>query len=334
VSRVDREEERDVTDRPRIWCLHRLPRTVEARLEAEFDVEWNRDDGAIADDELVSRAGEFDGLLTTVTDPVPAAVFRAAGRRVRIVANFGVGVDRIDLAAARSAGVVVTNTPGVLTDCTADLTLALILMTLRRLGEGERLLRRGQWTGWRPTHHLGRRVSGRTLGIIGMGRIGQAVAARARHGFNMSILYASRTPLAPEVAARLGAMRCEVDQLLERAEIVSLHLPATDDTVGILDARRLGLMQPEAVLINTARGNLVDEQALAAALASRRLSAAGLDVFVHEPDVPPALLELDNVVLLPHLGSATEETRTAMGMMAVDNLEAFFGGRAPPHRVV
>lgn len=322
-----------MTDRPRIWCLHRLPRTVEARLDAGFQMEWSRDDDGVAVEELVARAGDFDGLVTTVTDPVPAAVFAAPGRRVRIVANYGVGVDRIDLDAARAAGVVVTNTPGVLTDCTADLTLGLILMTMRRLGEGERLLRAGQWTGWRPTHHLGRRVSGKTLGIIGMGRIGQAVAARARYGFGMSILYASRTPLAPQAEADLGAVRCDVDELLERSDIVTLHVPATAETIGMLDARRLGLMRPDAVLINTARGSLVDETALAAALASGRLAAAGLDVFSREPEIPSALLDLDNVVLLPHLGSATDETRTAMGMMVADNLDAFFSGSPPPHRV-
>lgn len=322
-----------MTDRPRIWCLHRLPRTVEARLDAGFRMEWSRDDDGVAVEELVARAGDFDGLVTTVTDPVPAAVFAASGRRVRIVANYGVGVDRIDLDAARAAGVVVTNTPGVLTDCTADLTLGLILMTMRRLGEGERLLRAGQWTGWRPTHHLGRRVSGKTLGIIGMGRIGQAVAARARYGFGMSILYASRTPLAPQAEADLGAVRCDVDELLERSDIVTLHVPATAETIGMLDARRLGLMRPDAVLINTARGSLVDETALAEALAAGRLAAAGLDVFSREPEIPSALLDLDNVVLLPHLGSATDETRTAMGMMVADNLDAFFSGSPPPHRV-
>ncbi len=322
-----------MTDRPRIWCLHRLPRTVEARLDAGFQMEWSRDDDGVAVEELVARAGDFDGLVTTVTDPVPAAVFAAPGRRVRIVANYGVGVDRIDLDAARAVGVVVTNTPGVLTDCTADLTLGLILMTMRRLGEGERLLRAGQWTGWRPTHHLGRRVSGKTLGIIGMGRIGQAVAARARYGFGMSILYASRTPLAPQAEADLGAVRCDVDELLERSDIVTLHVPATAETIGMLDARRLGLMRPDAVLINTARGSLVDETALAEALASGHLAAAGLDVFSREPEIPSALLDLDNVVLLPHLGSATDETRTAMGMMVADNLDAFFSGSPPPHRV-
>lgn len=320
-------------DRPRIFCLHRLPRSVEARLEAAFQVEWNQHDGPVSVDQLERRVGQVDGLLTTVTDSVPARVINAADRRARIVANFGVGVDRIDLEAARAAGVVVTNTPDALTDCTADLTLGLIMMTLRRLGDGERLLRAGHWTGWRPTHHLGRRVSGKTLGIIGMGRIGRAVAARAWHGFGMPILYASRTAIPADLAAELSAERCDVDELLGRADVVSLHVPATPDTVGMLDARRLGLMRPEAVLINTARGNLVDEVALAALLASGRLSAAGLDVFVHEPEVTPALLELDNVVLLPHLGSATEETRTAMGMMAVDNLEAFFSGRVPPNRV-
>lgn len=321
-----------MTSRPRILCLARLPAVVEERLESRFAVEWRP--GASPDpDRLVADAARFDGLMPDVTHRVPAAFFEAPQRRVRIVANYGVGVDLIDVGAARRAGVIVTNTPDVLTDCTADLAMALVLMTMRRLSEGERLLRSGQWTGWRPTHHLGRRVTGATLGIVGMGRIGRAVAARARHGFGMRIIYASRSPLDPATAADLGANRHTIDELMAEADAVSLHCAATAETAGIIDARRIGLMAPHAVLINTARGALVDDAALAEALGSGRIAGAGLDVYRDEPRVPAPLLALDAVTVLPHLGSATIETRTAMGMLVADNLEACFDGAAIPAAV-
>lgn len=319
---------------PRIYGLHRLPAEVERRLAGRFAIDWNTDDGDLPLGTLVQLATEYDGLITTVTDRIPESVFSASERRIRVVANFGVGVNLIDLAAARRHQVVVTNTPDVLTDCTADLTLALLLMTFRRLGEGERLVRSGGWRGWRPTHHLGRRLTGRTLGIVGMGRIGVAVARRARHGFGMTIRYAGRSQISADLAAELGAVRLDLDDLFREADAVSLHCPATPETEGMVDRRRLALMRPDAVLINTARGGLVDAVAVAEAIEHGRLGGAGFDVYRDEPTVPPALLALDRVVLLPHVGSATVETRTAMGLTVAANLEAFFAGREPPNRVV
>lgn len=322
-----------MSERPRLFALHRVPETVAEHLDRHFSVEWNTPDGDLSVATLIGAASRVDGFLTTVTDPVPADVFDCDGRRLRIVANFGVGVDLIDLEAARRNGVVVTNTPGVLTECTADLTIALLLMVLRRTGEGERLLRGGQWTGWRPTHLLGARVSGRTLGVVGMGRIGQAVAARAYHGFGMPIRYASRTRLARAAEALLNAEWRPLDDLLAEVDVVTLHCPLTPETQRIIDRRRLALMRPGAVLINTARGGLVDEEALVEAVRSGRLGGVGLDVYRDEPTVGEALLHLDRAVLLPHLGSATVETRAAMGMLAFDNLAAFFRGDGPPNRV-
>ncbi len=318
---------------PRIYGLHRLPAGVERRLADRFAIDWNSEGRDLPLDWLIELSAEYDGFVTTVTDRLPEPVFAAPTRRVRIVANFGAGVNLIDLAAARRHQVVVTNTPDVLTDCTADLTLALILMVARRLGEGERLLRSGGWEGWQPTHHLGRRVSGRTLGIVGMGRIGVAVARRARHGFGMAIRYAGRSPLSAELVAELDAVRLDLDDLFRDADVVSLHCPATPETEGLVDRRRLALMRPDAVLINTARGALVDEVAVAEAIEQGRLGGAGFDVYRNEPVIAPALLGLDRVVLLPHLGSATFETRIAMGMTVAANLEAFFSGREPPNRV-
>lgn len=318
---------------PVVLLVHALPAAVEQELERRFVVRRRHTDLDPEPAELVAAASECEALVPTVTDRIPAAVFATSNRRLRIVANFGVGVDLIDREAAGRAGVVVTNTPDVLTDCTADLTIALMLMALRRLGEGERLLRSGRWTGWRPTFFLGRRASGKTLGIVGMGRIGRAVAQRARDGFGMRIIYHTLEVLPRSVERELGAEPRTLEGLLAEADIVSLHCPLTPDTRGLLNAARLALLQPHAILVNTARGALVDEAALASALREGRLAGAGLDVFATEPAVPSDLLQLENVVLLPHLGSATMETRTAMGMRVVANLEAFFEGREPPDRV-
>ncbi|HET9513977.1 MAG TPA: D-glycerate dehydrogenase [Gemmatimonadales bacterium] len=320
--------------RPYIIVTRRLPQSVETALADGFEVQLNPADRQFTRDELRAALAGADGLLCTLTDPLDRSVLLPGPHRARILASFGVGVNHVDLDAARQAGLLVTNTPDVLTDCTADLTIALILMTLRRLGEGERLLRAGEWRGWTPTHHLGRQVTGRTLGIVGFGRIGRAVALRAHRGFGMRILVHSRTRPERADLERCGASYCDsLDALLPDVEILSLHVPATAQTRGMMDARRLALLPAGAVLINTARGDLVDEPALIQALQSGRLGAAGLDVFAREPEVPAALREMENVVLLPHLGSATVETRTAMGLRAVKNLVDFFSGAEPRDRV-
>jgi lactate dehydrogenase-like 2-hydroxyacid dehydrogenase len=251
-----------------------------------------------------------------------------------MLANFGVGYNHIDLAAARAAGLVVTNTPGVLTDATADLTLALILAVARRIGEGERLVRAGRWSGWTPTQLLGRSVAGATLGIIGFGRIGQAVARRASHGFGMEVGFWTPRPPEPAVAAAAGARACEsLEALLATSDFVSLHCPVSAETRGLINGTRLRQMRSSAFLINTARGEVVDEAALIAALRDGVIAGAGLDVYQGEPAIPDGLRELENVVLLPHLGSATREARLAMGLRALENLTAFFGGGALPDRV-
>ena len=256
----------------------------------------------------------------------------AAPLRTRVLANFGVGYNHIDVTAARECGLVVTNTPGVLTEDTADVALALILMAARRLGEGERLLRAGRWVGWAPTQLLGTSLGGKTLGIIGFGRIGRAVARRAHLGLGMRVRYVSRSPRAD--AGDVGATPApSLDALLAESDVVSVHAPATPETRHLIDAAALARMQPHAILVNTARGDLVDEAALVAALRSGTIAGAGLDVYEHEPRVHPDLLALENVVLLPHQGSGTEDTRRAMGERAVANLVAFFAGQEPPDRV-
>jgi lactate dehydrogenase-like 2-hydroxyacid dehydrogenase len=259
---------------------------------------------------------------------------RGDSRRLRIIANYGVGFDRIDLTAAKRVGVVVTNTPGVLTEDTADLAMMLIIAAARRASEGERQLRAGQWQGWRPTHLLGMRVNGATLGIVGFGRIGAAVARRAHLGFGMRVLYVTPRDADPAAVSAANAERCEtLEELLSRSDVVSLHAPAREGTRGMLDARRLATMRSGAILVNTARGDLVDENALIDALRRGAVGAAGLDVFEREPLISDQLLSLDNVVLLPHLGSATTASRVAMGERMLTNLAAFFRGLSPPDRI-
>ncbi len=319
---------------PRILVTRRWPEAVERRLCALFDTTLNADDRRLSADELRVALRDYDALLPTVSDRLDAAVLAVEAPRARILANYGVGYSHIDVDAARERGLVVTNTPGVLTDCTADLALTLMLMVARRAGEGERELRAGRWTGWRPTHLVGTRLSGKTLGIIGMGRIGIAVARRAQHGFGMRVVFFNRSPVAAEALAGLQATQLErVEDVLTQADFVSLHCPGGGANRHLIDAARLAVMKPGAFLINTARGDVVDEAALAAALQHGRLAGAGLDVFEAEPQIHPGLLALENVVLLPHLGSATRETREAMGMRVVDNLVAFFDGRRPPDQV-
>jgi lactate dehydrogenase-like 2-hydroxyacid dehydrogenase len=317
-----------------VTLTRRLPRAVEEAIVERFDVRTNAEDIPLEPSALRAALSESDAVLCTVSDRIDASVLGAAPLRASLLANFGVGCDHIDLTAARSRGIAVTNTPGVLTEDTADLAVALMLMAFRRLGEGERELRGGRWAGWRPTHHLGARMSGKTLGIVGMGRIGRAVARRAVNGFGMRLVYASRSPLPPGEAAALDAVRTDIDEVFTEADVVSLHVPSTPDTRHLVDARRLALMPRHAFLVNTARGDVVDEEALAEALRAGTIAGAGLDVYEEEPRVSPGLLALENVVLLPHLGSATIESRTAMGMRAFENLVAWSEGRPMPDRVV
>ena len=321
--------------RPKILITRRWPRAVERRLSERYDATFNVDDQPMKAEALGQALKDFDALCPTVSDTIDAAVLgQARGGRGRIVGNYGVGVNHIDLSAAAELGLVVTNTPGVLTDATAELAMTLVLMAARRAGEGERELRSGRWSGWRPTHNVGTQVTGASLGLVGFGRIAQAMARMAHRGFGMRILYNSRRRAPPEVEAETGAVyHPEVDSLLAQSDFVSLHCPGGPETFHLIDERRLGLMKPSAFLINTARGPVVDEAALARALEAGRIGGAGLDVYEAEPKVEPALLKLDNVVLLPHLGSATEQSRIAMGMKVADNLDAFFDGREPPDRV-
>ncbi len=324
-----------MSPRPTVVVTRRLPEPVEKELSRDFDARLNRDDRPLGPDGLQEALRTADGLLCTVTDRLTAEVLSAEPRRARILANFGVGFNHIDTEAAKAHGLAVSNTPDVLTEATADIAMTLLLMVSRRTGEGERHLRAGAWTGWRPTHMLGTQVSGKVLGLVGMGRIARAVARRAHHGFGMRVIFHDPYPPRPAEAAALGAEpRASLEQVLGEADFVSLHCPATPETRHLMNRERLGRMRPGAFLINTARGDVVDEAALVEALSSGTLAGAGLDVFEKEPQVSPALVAMENVVLLPHLGSATLETRIAMGMRALENLRLFFSG-APLHdRVV
>ena len=321
--------------RPVVVVTRRLPEPVHRALGQEFEARLNPDDRPLTADELREALREADALLTTVTDKVTADVLSVEPRRARLVANFGVGFNNIDVEAAKARGISVSNTPDVLTDATADLAVTLLLMVARRTGEGERHLRGGQWTGWRPTHLLGTHVTGKTLGLVGMGRIARAVAQRAHHGFGMKVIFHDPFPPSADVAASLGAeSRASLEEVLREADFVSLHCPATPETRHLMNRDRLAQMRPDAFLVNTARGDVVDEAALVEALRDKRLAGAGLDVYEKEPQVTQALVAMDNVVLLPHLGSATQETRVAMGMRALENLKRFFAGQPLRDRVV
>ena len=321
--------------KPTVVVTRRLPEPVERELVRDFDATLNPEDRPLGPDGLRRALQTADAVLCTVTDRLTADVLAVEPRRARLLANFGVGFNHIDVEAAKARGLAVSNTPDVLTDATADLAMTLLLCVTRRTGEGERHLRSGAWTGWRPTHMLGTQVSGKTLGLVGMGRIARAVARRAHHGFGMRVVFHDPYPPAPEVARSLGAEPREwLEQVLEEADFVSLHCPATPETRHLMNAERLALLKPGAYLINTARGDVVDEAALVAALRGGRLAGAGLDVFEREPEVSSELLALENVVLLPHLGSATRETRVAMGLRALENLRLFFQGAPLRDKVV
>ena len=317
----------------RVLVTRRWPETVERAMQQRFDTVLNGTDRALEGTELVQAMTEFDVICPTVSDKIDAAVI-AGGDRVKLIANYGVGFEHIDLAAAKAKGIAVSNTPGVLTDATADIAMTLLLMAARRTGEGERELRAGKWSGWRPTHLIGSGLKGKVLGLVGMGRIAVATARRAKHGFGMRIAYYGRRECDPAVAAELEAEFFSVlPDLLGASDFVSLHVPGGAETANLIDAGAIAAMKPGSSLINTARGGVIDHEALAEALRTGRLAGAGLDVYPQEPKVPDALLGLENVVLLPHLGSADAETRIAMGMKALSNIEAFAKGEPLPDRV-
>ena len=321
-------------NKPKVIVTRRWPAEVEAELRAHFDVELNGDDTPFSRERLAEAFARTDAVFPTVTDRIDAEVLSAEPMRARFIGNFGVGYNHIDIAAAKARGLVVTNTPDVLTDATADLAMALLFAVARRLGEGERHVRAGAWTGWRPTHMVGTQITGKTLGLIGFGRIGRAVARKAHRGFDMKIL--AHDPFPPDAAtlAGLGATMAEsIDQVLAEADFVSLHCPATPENRHLIDASRLARMRRDAYLVNTARGDIVDEAALAAALRAGTIAGAALDVHEFEPKISPELASVENVVLLPHLGSATKETREAMGMRVLENALAFFAGREPRDRI-
>ncbi len=321
-----------MAERPVVFVTRRLPAAVEARLAERFVPIPNSEDRAWTAEELVERARRADAVLTTATERWTAEMLAAVAGRVRILATFSVGTDHIDLEAARRLGIVVTHTPDVLTEATADVALLCLLGAARRAFEAQRDLRAGVWTRWSPTGYLGLELHGRTLGIVGMGRIGRAVARRAR-GFGMIVRYHNRRRLPPELEE--GAIWHEtLDELLPHCAFLSVHCPGTPENRHLLDRRRLALLPRGAVVVNTARGNVIDEAALLEALDSGRLFAVGLDVFENEPDVDHRWFTRPRAFLLPHIGSATVETRDAMGFRCLESLEAFFAGREPPHRVV
>jgi lactate dehydrogenase-like 2-hydroxyacid dehydrogenase len=320
--------------KPRIIVTRRWPASVEQILTERFDTVLNRHDTPLTSNELRAAFRDFDAILPTVSDALPGSVFPEGRVRTKVIANFGVGFSHIDLEAARKRDIVVTNTPGVLTDCTADIALCLMLSVARRAGEGERQLRAGEWAGWCPTHMIGTKVSGKTLGIIGMGRIGKATAQRGRFGFGMNVVFYNRSPVNDAEVAAMGARQLSsVEEVLAQADFVSLHCPGGAENRHLINAARLAAMKRTAFLINTARGDVVDQNALIEALRRGLIAGAGLDVFDGEPAVPEPLKQMENVVLLPHLGSATKETRVAMGMRAVENLVAVLENGPIPDRV-
>ena len=321
-------------EKPLVIVTRKLPDAVETRMMELFRTELNDSDRPLDRAELIDAMGRADVLVPAVTDRIDAACLAAAGPNLKLLASFGAGVDHIDLAAAHERGIMVTNTPGVLTGDTADMTMALILSVSRRLIEGENLVRTGGWQGWAPTALLGHRIYGKRLGIVGMGRIGAAVARRAR-GFGISIHYHNRKRTDPDIEAELEATYWEsLDQMLARMDIVSINCPRTPATYHLLSRRRLALMKPHAYIVNTSRGEVIEESALLDALLAGRIAGAALDVFEREPAIDPKLRELENVVLLPHMGSATLEGRLETGERVIVNIKAFVDGHRPPDRVL
>ncbi len=321
-------------ERPRVAVTRKLLPQIEARMDELFDCHFNADDHPMSSDEIVELMQNADILVPTVTDRINADLIAKAPASIKMFANFGAGVNHIDLATAKAKGILVTNTPGVFTDDTADLTMALILNVPRRLGEGHRLMRSGEWQGWTPSGMLGHRIGGKTLGIIGLGRIGEAVALRAR-AFGLNILYSKRHRLPASIEDELGVtFEPDLDRLVAKSDIITLHCPLTNETDKLMSRERIGLMKRDAYLINSSRGELVDEDALIEALQRGRIAGAGLDVYNHEPAIDPRFLAIPNVVLLPHLGSATFEGREASGEKVIANIRIFSDGHRPPDQVL
>ncbi len=321
--------------KPLVIVTRRLPDVVETRMRELFDAQLNLEDRAMTQAELIEAVGKAEILVPTVTDRIDKAVLAQAGPQLKLIANFGTGVDNIDVETATNRGIIVTNTPGVLTEDTADMTMALVLAVARRLTEGAAIISDGKdWGGWSPTWMLGHRIYGKRLGIIGMGRIGQAVARRAK-AFGLQIHYHNRRPVNPRIEDELEATYWEsLDQMLARMDIISVNCPHTPATYHLLNARRLKLMKPEAIIVNTSRGEVIDENALARMLEANELGGAGLDVFEHEPAVNPRLVKCERAVLLPHMGSATLEGRIDMGEKVIINIKTFVDGHSPPDRVL
>jgi glyoxylate reductase len=320
-----------VSAKPRIFVTRRVPEAVTDRLQRDYDATINTADSALSDDQLVEQAQGIDALIVTPPDKMPAEVIDRLPDSVQAIACFSVGTNHVDLDAAKRRGIAVTNTPGVLTDATAEIAFLLILGACRRAWEGQQMLRNRQWDGWKPTQLIGLELTGRRLAIFGMGRIGQAVAARAR-AFGMEIHYHNRSRL-PEDQAQGAVYHDTPEKLLEVADVLSLHCPATPETQGFLNAERIEKLPAPTVVVNTSRGDVVDDEALIDALKRERVAAAGLDVFAGEPNLHQGYYNLDNTYLLPHMGSATVETRNAMGFKCLDNLDALFTGRDAPDRV-
>ncbi len=320
--------------RPKVFVTRKLPETVETRMMELFDARLSDDDAPMSKEALIKAMGEADVLAPTVTDRIDADVIAAAGPKLKLIANYGAGVDHIDLEAAHAKNIVVTNTPGVLTEDTADMAMALILAVVRRIGEGQRLVRAQHWDGWAPTGLMGHSLRGKRLGIVGMGRIGASVARRAK-AFGMAIHYHNRRRAAEEIEEELEATYWEsLNQMMARMDVISVNCPRTPGTYHLLNAPRLNMVKPGAVIINTSRGDVIDEGALVRGLASGRIGGAGLDVYEHEPVVTPKLLKMENVVLTPHIASATVEARVAMGEKVIANIKAFIDGHRPPDRVL
>ena len=320
--------------KPKIILTRQLPDTIETRMRELFDATLNDTDEAMSREELIEAVKTADVLVPTVTDAIDKQIIDAAGPQLKLIASFGVGVDHIDLVAAHERGITVTNTPGVLTEDTADVVMSLILAVPRRIAEGDVRARSGQWKGWSPTGMLGRRINGKRLGIVGMGNIGEAVARRAR-AFGMSIHYHNRKPVHPQLEQELEATYWEnLDQMLGRMDIVSVNCPSTPATQNLLSRERLSLLQPHAYLVNCARGDVIDEEALIDLLANNGIAGAGLDVYRDEPFISERLRHLKNTVLLPHIGSATIEGRQDMGQKVIINIQTFVDGHTPPDRIV